>query len=129
VEEQVTDTSLTCDEAADESTQSTQDVVNEERKRKTSIDTTDLLSFFRKERAEADKPNKGEEKPAMSPVASPKAILKKASAPFLGGGGQAHDNEKDESTNSIVIVDEPKSILKKADESTFGKGGDEEKKE
>lgn len=130
VEEQVTvrdpDTSLTSENAADETTQ---DTVNEERKRKASIDTMDLLSFFRMERAEADKSNKGEEKPTMSPMASPKAILKKASAPFLAGGAQAHDNEKDESTSSLVIVGEPKSILKKADESTLGKGEDEEKKD
>lgn len=137
VEEQVTaPTSLPQGNSACETTENQQGNaedsmanVEETTTKRPSLDTMDLLSFFRKEREEADKTkseegDRGKEKPTGSP--EPKSILKKVAMPFLGN---TRDDEEEELSSSIVLLDPPKSILKNAGESTFGKDGDEEKKE
>lgn len=102
----------------------------EESPKRPSLDTMDLLAFFRNERAEATKSKKGEESPSPVTAPSPNDLLKKAAAPFLGALHGHDDEEGEESNRSLVAVNEPKSILKRADESKFHvreeKDGDDE---
>ena len=82
-----------------------------------SLDTLDLLSFFRREKEEAEKSTeKGDtegKKVAGSP--DPRALLKRAANAkiFFGGEGEVS------SASPVPIVEEPKSILKKAHESSY----------
>ena len=83
-----------------------------------SLDTLDLLSFFRREKEEAEKSTeksgtKGNIKLAGNP--DPKALLKKATnaVTFLGGESDIS------STSPDPIVEKPKSILKKSHESSY----------
>lgn len=105
----------------------TEDEKEDETEKRPSLDTMDLLAFFRKEKEEAGK-SKDRDKSPGSP--DPKMLLKKTANNTMAFLGGEKEGSVTSSINSVITRTEvPKSILKKTHESSFGKDRDEKKKE